>query len=1664
MTQAILEKQKIIESENEEEEILKEIRQEISHHDIFSFKLENQSLKTILSKTKPFEKKFFHFQRYNFNLQELSPDLCSFYDIILQDKDNKNIINNINDTNKINDDNLIDIEGKRKKINEVLSDNNVKISEVLENIMEDVNIFDKIYQEEKDKIENEEIKIDVEKDISNSQLKYMYFQQVKEKEKIKLKNNQIIPEKEVKNRIDPIEMIDKIENDYNNKIVKAKVEKTKVKDLYPLDTYKKNNELKVPLLLEDKKNSQFEKLKEIMLIKEITNSNIPEPNEDDIFSTFIIDKPYQEPGNFESIFIYVGTNKGKIVKLLLNNRKSKNNNDIIREEFDTKEDRINSIDIYENYMITGHQNGSILFWNNKMIFDKTQNIDQNRKTIDSIIYLKIIKIIPKKEKIEIIYSDKTGKVFYLKRIKGLFKYSETKELLINDDGFPTYKISFFSTQKDLKKAKKKIILFALTSPKGISLLKIPPKGMAKDEINNQYVLKFISSPKGKIDKGIFDSSFGFGFPPMTDKSKRNSVRGSISDSIVIGKNEVENLLFAVSFGEIINLYDVKYSRSNKLYMNPIGHFINDKPIINISFLTKSYIVIITSDFFLKVINTFDFDNNQYKKDHPPTKNSLLLYEPIDLKKLIMMRQTNIITYNDSGKEYTNYYIYLNTVATLNKSIVILGRKNFYQYTLLQWDAIIQSLDRAKEYEKMLWLAMVVFNNNKNLLTIQSNNTNENFIMSNQYQICSPIISKYLIQVVIPEIEKNNNFNPIIMLIEFCIGAELKECLYESILTLKQKGYDKYLYDFLTLYILNNKCQNIDFQELFLLSYIKYYVDIREKITLSESLLNLNILTLIEQKLVLSAIEECKIINTAIYTKIKDIKKGEIDYFTPIQYLFCLFKKDFYSDKENKLFETESEKEIKDKYYKLITENDNNLYIEDNEDFCTYYEFIGHKILWYCNKCLSREEFHTNNKISKNKFEKVGKKIIVFLTEKEVMKIFLEFDSYSYFQIINRFFVESELFELIHREIESNKDLFDDIPNFIEEFLGNKIKSRFLTDKYFFYEIKDKCENFKNIFVKYDYYNMIPIICKNNKEFHLDKTSIKNSISFFINYFEELNKSSSIDKYSCHKQIDNIDDYNKKLEEIESDLIIMIKSIESNNELIREDIDEILSIKNIKLFQKTRIYLYEASYQYEECFQLYKEKVEEENNNLLKAERIKELFKWINKILQYTKDKEKDYETEVYHQKFKDCLLYNFNYLSILSLNEISNLADNWFLGEEDKIISKLNDSNSQSLQFKYINYYLATHEYNPSQNNENCSYYKFLLMKINLLIKANHREQVLNVLHHNNFLCKENLLKDLLSKEIYDACIYIYHVLNKLDEGINLTKNEMKKTLNEIFDEITSKKYNSINIDNMINKYKKYVELGLGICQKSEIMRKREIDLVDDYWLLLINIIYTFQMDFTPLFNKNKNNYKTADYIKINNALNETFDSSIAKMTDCISLPLIMDVMAEKCGEAGFTKFKQLNLMMFSNFRLKENIFNHMKNLIESGVSLEVDNYLHERNRGHIANFITCALCNKFLGSSHIDNLKYFSCNHVYHKLCFLKEGEEECPICKKNDCIINKNESNFFKEMDEDKKNDIIEEMRKTEEELNKKNIRRNRLIKLKKINKKKREINKVFNNDLFP
>ena len=110
-----------------------------------------------------------------------------------------------------------------------------------------------------------------------------------------------------------------------------------------------------------------------------------------------------------------------------------------------------------------------------------------------------------------------------------------------------------------------------------------------------------------------------------------------------------------------------------------------------------------------------------------------------------------------------------------------------------------------------------------------------------------------------------------------------------------------------------------------------------------------------------------------------------------------------------------------------------------------------------------------------------------------------------------------MFNLIKREIGNKEDLFDDIKNFVDEYSKGEVNSVTLSEKYFFYDIQYAIEQSDNFFIKYDFYNMITLIYTKNKDFVLDKYSIKNAIKFFINFFPELKRNKKEDPFNCHKK-------------------------------------------------------------------------------------------------------------------------------------------------------------------------------------------------------------------------------------------------------------------------------------------------------------------------------------------------------------------------------------------------------------------------------------------------------------------------------------------------------------------------------------------------------------------
>ena len=111
---------------------------------------------------------------------------------------------------------------------------------------------------------------------------------------------------------------------------------------------------------------------------------------------------------------------------------------------------------------------------------------------------------------------------------------------------------------------------------------------------------------------------------------------------------------AVSYGNVIQLFDVNKN-------DYIGYFINEKPILRLMFVFNSILALITENFNIKLVNTYDFIPKEYNPqvDNKPTKKCLISYELFDISKFGISGQEFEVNINNNLLKkycYTNKII------------------------------------------------------------------------------------------------------------------------------------------------------------------------------------------------------------------------------------------------------------------------------------------------------------------------------------------------------------------------------------------------------------------------------------------------------------------------------------------------------------------------------------------------------------------------------------------------------------------------------------------------------------------------------------------------------------------------------------------------------------------------------------------------------------------------------------------------------------------------------------------------------------------------------------------------------------------------------------------------------------------------------------------------
>ena len=1465
---------------------------------------------------------------------------------------------------------------------------------------------------------------------------------------------------QVKTPIDMITIGESIYDFISKKTLIEKIEST------PLNVFIKKNKLEVLLfkyLNMKSQQNQFSQNGKFSL-NDYTSNDQP----DEVPTAMAIDNQ----DYLTNCSMWFGTNKGTLIKIPICSKPSKDCQGII---ISSEEGGISSMDVYENSLVMGHINGIIQIWEGVKLIEKIKEVKAE------ILQIKFIKVNLKKKKYEFIYCDSNGKVNYVKRTKS-FMGKNLNEEIASCKEYPFYKIGLFNKEKNLKICKKKNLIIALASLNSVSLYKIKPKTGNKR-------IALIEIPYSNLGDFIFDCDFGFGYPPFPElnlSNERDKKKLLILENQFVEEGKKESILFAVSYGVVIRLYEIIFKKNYLVDCKEIGHYITDFPICKLGFISKSYLTLIDKNNALKVINTFCFKDEIFKEVRSPTKTSIIQYEAIDLKGLDILKQKNLYYYNTSNEKILGDANYLNSSLIFDQNIFILTKQKLLLYREFRWDEIISNLIQNQKYKEMIWLSAFILGKNKNLF---DENDEKEFEVS---------LQEALYIFLIKGLSEKNNYKDLRIFIDFCVKTGRIQDIYKAREVLKSKKLDIYLYEYSSDFIINGSFSDIEFELNFLIDLINYFIGKHEIVILSKMLLKLNVNNLNRPE-ILKILEENEIINPFIYAKMKERNANEIDYFKPIEYLYKLFEQKLTEEKneekekdkditididqktnKNKKKEKKIDK-VKLEYYKLMTEHDMKYYYDKT---LTCNDYRGHKLLWYINKCINNEEYPKNNSLPKKAFEETFKKIFLFLTLDNVMEVLLKFDSFSYFQIITKLFTQPKLYRIMEIDPDNNKFPFIGLESFVELHLGD-ISIEYISEKYFYYQIKlfidEKINDFQNsYYIKYDFYQMTALIC-NKREMStlfIDRGTITEAIKFFINYevgLEGPNSKKYLDPFDCHKMPKRNELlYKSFCEKIENNIILLLKSLQNNQIFYEADINELFSLEGLKNHNKITEHLSEYSKKYDEFFKVKLNEFYQYNRFYTIEDNIKNLFKWINDTLLLTKKLEKNQKNKkniLYYHNFKKFLKTQFLTLAKISVVDLYKLLERWYTNQVTQICFSID---SDELKYVYLNKYLSIQN---QQDEKDKNFELYLFMKLELLVKNDHKEQIIKIVERNRVLWTNKYLQFLVKNNILDAGVFVSQKCDNAEYCLKLTMVQIEKYFNSLLKFLNNylEEVNNDIVYIKLDEIKRYLDYCLAASASwTEMNKKNNEENMDDlkaFWLKPLDLFYNFKNELSEANEDNKLGikYQSENFISIFQNIEqmtlESIEYILNKMNDYIPLISIVEVLSDKFKDCTFKEYSKILQRMFQGARISEHIFQLIYNLRLNSLKKIQKNFYDEIKSGLFTELEECNYCKKPIDfTEEFKQLEYFKCGHIYHKICCpVEKGHYACYICRTNDLedsLFTDIPNLIFRKKENVIKNEIIENNKRNIKKIDDKKA--NMLKKLKRINNKRNNKIEFFKTNL--
>ena len=1202
---------------------------------------------------------------------------------------------------------------------------------------------------------------------------------------------------------------------------------------------------------------------------------------------------------------------------------------------------INCLDITDenDVLFVGYQSGTICVFDlNKNTCKFTISLICNHKPCIAIKY----SYREKKNIFHILSSDNVGNVSYSVLKNGTlgWRLVSTSKLIENRQN-PIFYLKFLrNTENYFEKISETAIFGALDA---FYLYTLEP------DINEIAV---IEKPEYVKNCCVPDLQIGIG-KSMINKYTKNK------------KDETNKLLMGLSWGNVVNFYELPIKNGVVLYPILVGNFINEVPILRIGFLANSVLYLVDNKFIFKIINTRKINYGPVEISRK-TKNLMI---PNTNKDSVLQNETllntnvlpqKIINDPENNNIIQNSYLY--TIIENNSELYILCKDALYGGNLVDWEIFLNKLHKKEEYLSLFLIGIDLYQGKMNaLLNIPPE---EEIRKKKVGDFLRRIISEYVLFTT--GSKKSGSFDSpedielisrcMNITIELCIEIESFDYLLKNIEPLFETiEYGEFFLAKLEPFILCDKIKNLLLSEEIVDEIIELYVKKDKFDTLSQLLLHLNI-KCIETPRIKTKIENLNLISPLIYIYMNG---SDEKYFEPINIMY-----DYFSFKAIEIPNFKN-------YNNALKENNIKLVLNSKQ-------YYGHKILWYCKHCLTGRKFpDAEEKMKPDLFNKLICDIVYWLLSEKVMSSLLDFDSKDYFSIIKNIFS----IKLYHSKL-------------VESAKNTNLKITVITSLNSMYHIDD-IEPLS--LIKY-----IVAFCQKKSD------EVKLYLYDFVIYsFKENNIDKNLRIESVHFVLSNYVKIIKNINNQElSSLIKAIITLIDDESFYDSDYNKLLQSINSEIFDEVKLFLLNKMKLYQKCLSLFLDEKSQITN------KVNRLFAWIHNIFSSLTRISK------INTDFKQYILSDITKIANLNIEKFELMVREVFPKEKKIVINKL-AKEDKNILFNYISLLAklirSTAEENEKQENieeqildEDADMIIYILtLHIKLLCENKKFDEILSVLQTCSLYPLEECLNLCLEHKAYDGAIYLLKTNGELSKAVDLVLERIENTVNELLNDIENNT-NDINnnekvLENYLNKLTKFLNDGIEVCEHNETD-------VDDIWFNILDKLFFYETNLNELNKKYSDNRKKT-IEKFQEKLLKDIKELMEKMCSFVSITRIINVVSERNKNAGFKEFRELIMKIFTAYSHQTTILESVRRLL-TNLILENENEFQKLNQeGEFLDIEKCGKCQKEFNKEFKSKEKIliFNCGHNFHKECCGKEitnqgMEEVCPLCRQTDIEESKN------------------------------------------------------------